>query len=442
MKRISLWVTIFLLLGLIPLAFVAPGALRVAVGYSAKQLCSGVFVGGLDQDFVIERDIRSRLAVLGPALARLKLSLNSTEAWAEASLLGVSARAVHVGIRGCALHSGAPGVAPLERVANTGDPVLEIASPALQTAIDRLFSEPEGSGRNTLALLVTRNGQLLSERYAEDVQADHRLQGWSMNKSLMATWVGMQAQRGELDPALPLREPGGPAQAFDNLHEDLTLLHLLQMESGLGFREFYGPGSDVTRMLYTAPAMWTVPATSGAKTAPGERFAYSSGDLVLASYVWQQSLTLPYEQWIATFFSEPLGIHSLIAEADASGVQVGSSYAYMTARDWLRVGQFWLDALKGRSDLLSRQWMRDSVTPRASSEQGRYGRGFWLNTGGIAFPDLPESAFYASGSAGQYLLVIPEWEMVVLRLGLTATRRSTGMQAFLKTLADERDALP
>ena len=255
-----------------------------------------------------------------------------------------------------------------------------------------------------------------------------------MNKSLMATWSGLAYQQGLFDPELPLVTALAESHGDLSMDPGLSTLHLLQMESGLGFVELYGPGGDATRMLYQTDAMWRFVAEQDQAYAPGSRFAYSSGDTVLASYLWQRALPTPYPEWLEENFAAPLGITSLVAEADASGVQVGSSYAYMTARDWLRAGVLWLDAWHGRSELLSRDWLHASVQPRDSDPAGRYGRGFWLNTGGVRHEGLPETLFAASGNAGQSVTVIPEWEAVVVRLGLTTASSTTGMNDFLKAL--------
>jgi CubicO group peptidase (beta-lactamase class C family) len=433
MKGLRVPLLVILIALLAVAVVIGRGALQVAVGYSAKQLCSGVFVSGLPASFTQETDILPRMAILGPLRDALAMHVDEAAGRVSVRLLGIRAEAVHLPRRGCSLHAEGSGAVPLTPA------VMELPGPGvpadLAAAVDAAFAEPVGGGRNTLALLVAQGTELLVERYAAPVSAGTRLQGWSMNKSLMATWVGLQQQRGVLDPGRPVRELLAGQPEADELDPDLTLLHLLQMESGLDFEEVYGPGSDVTQMLYVAPAMWKIPASRAQAHAPGEHFSYSSGDTVFASFLWQRSLDEPYEDWIAAQFAAPLGIQSLVAEPDASGVQVGSSYAYLTARDWLRAGQLWLDAWHGRSELLSQEWLRDSVQSRESDPQGRYGRGFWLNTGGVAFAGLPTTLFYAGGNAGQYVVVIPEWELVVVRLGLTDPEIDTGMHAFLLELA-------
>jgi len=423
-------------------------AAEVAAGYSAKQLCSGVFVAGLPAAFVIERDILPRMALLGPARGLLDLEVDAGKAEARASLLGVSARAgVQDAATGCSLHRDGQGVTPPRLVSLRPWPEAE-AGPALARAVDAAFAEPEGGGRNTLAVAVARGGRLLAERYLAPVAAGTRLQGWSMNKSLLATWVALRSDSGDgFSLAMPVRrrllELGAPPATTRDLAPGLTLGHLLQMESGLAFEERYEPDSDATTMLYRREAMWRVAPATGQAHPPGTRFSYSSGDTNLAAYLWQASLDGAYADWVRAHFSEPLGIVSLVPEADASGVQVSSSYSYMTARDWLRVGQLWLDAWHGRSPLLAQDWLRDAVAPRPSDPQGRYGRGFWLNTGGVAFPGQPASLFYAGGNAGQYVLVVPEEELVIVRLGLTdEPRADPGMAALLAAVREAPGADP
>jgi CubicO group peptidase (beta-lactamase class C family) len=438
MSRIK-WIVVAGLAGLLAWAgWRGWEAAGVAVGYTAKQLCSGVFVAGLPAAFVIERDVYPRMAILGPARSLLDLTVDAERGEARSRFLLASAVAgVQSPDTGCSLHRRGRGdLAARPEVAARSLRAL----PALPGALlDAAFAEPPGGGRDTLAIVASRGGAVVAERYRDPVDATTRLQGWSMNKSLLATWVALRAaqtQKLQLDlPVRPRLEAlGAPAAVVSGLSPALTLGHLLQMESGLAFEERYEPGSDATAMLYRREAMWQVAPATGQARPPGSSFSYSSGDSNLAAYLWQQSLPAPeaYATWIERHFSEPLGIRSLVPEADASGVQVGSSYSYMTARDWLRVGQLWLDAWHGRSPLLSRDWMREATAPRPSDPRGRYGRGFWLNTGGVAFPGAPENLFYAGGNAGQYVIVVPEAELVLVRLGLSDERAERGVAALLR----------
>ena len=168
-----------------------------------------------------------------------------------------------------------------------------------------------------------------------------------MNKSLMATFIGRQVDNGDLDLTAPvltaLRDAGADGKALEKVDPSLTLQHLLSMSTGFAFSERYLPGDDVTDMLYRQPGMWRSAPDAGHAFPPGEQWAYSSGDINTASLIWQQSLKgEPYPDWIHTHFSIPLALDEIVLEPDASGVQVGSSYAYLTPRDWARMGQLWL----------------------------------------------------------------------------------------------------
>lgn len=291
-------------------------------------------------------------------------------------------------------------------------------------------------GRNTLAVVVMHQGKLVAERYQAPVTDMTPMQGWSMNKSLMATFIGRQIDSGRmsLDDSVSeaLRQTGFSDKNLDRIDHQLSLRHLLSMSSGLDFSERYFPGDDVTAMLYRHAAMGYSAPLKGHLYQPGEQFSYSSGDINTASLMWHQSLQgQRYTDWLSDTFVAPLGFQEIVLEPDASGVQVGSSYAYLTARDWALMGQLWLDAWHGRSGLISQTWQKLAVTPGTANQGEIYGLGFWLNTQQRRFPDAPESTFHAGGNSGQFVVVIPERELVIVRLGLTLDESQAKMNELL-----------
>lgn len=433
-------VLLVLLLLLIPVTWAVrwtSEAFEVVTGYSAKQLCSGVFVAWLEPDFVIENDIHLSMGVLGPLLSQLHLEVDRQQFRTKASLLGVEAHAVRAEDGGCVLNPVSPVVTPDPNAlswAGLAGPLEVEATPALQAVVDAAFEEPAAGQRRTLAVVVLHGDELVAQRFAEGISQFTSLQGWSMNKSLMSTWVGMQVARGELNletPLAPLIARKNP-DLVESVDPSLNLGHLLHMESGLDFEETYFPGDDATRMLYRSSAMWTVAPGNGHRYPPGEFFSYSSGDTNLASWVWQQSLDRPYNEWLQEHFANQLALFGLTSEHDASGVQVGSSYTYMRAQEWARVGRFWLRAWHDGSELLPDNWMREATTPRPSARDGQYGRGFWLNAQGRDFPELPRNMFYASGHNGQFVVMFPDEDVVVVRLGLSSSFAATGLNELLK----------
>ena len=452
MKRTQ-WVAILALLlaaGATMSARIAQNAGAIGAGYAAKQICSGVFVARLPEHFVLNTDVLPRLATVAPLPHLLSYNVDTQQRTVTARMLGQKVRVEHQPTSGCTLLSedALSARSQLETPAHyvylarkAADSTLPVSAinPAIRKALNTAFAEPPEGGRNTLAVIVMHRGEIVAERYQTPVTINTPMQGWSMNKSLMATFIGQQIDRGRLSlddsVAEALKTAGTEASLVSLVSPDLTLGHLLSMTSGFDFAERYFPGDDVTDMLYREPGMWLSAPATGHARAPGEQFAYSSGDINTASLMWQQSLgDQTYPDWIDAHFGRPLGIREMVLEPDASGIQVGSSYAYLTPRDWARMGQLWLDAWHGRSPIISQDWQRLAVTPGTANNGEIYGLGFWLNTGHRAFPSAPESTFHAGGNSGQFVAVLPERELVVVRLGLTLNESRADMDALLADL--------
>ena len=120
----------------------------------------------------------------------------------------------------------------------------------------------------------------------------------------------------------------------------------------------------------------------------------------------------PFEQLF-----RPLGMRHTVAEQDVGGNYILSSQVWSTARDFARLGQFWLqDGVWGGQRLLPEGWMRTMTTP-SGPQPGKgpgYGASLWLF--GPA-QGLPAGSYAAQGNRGQYIMVVPSLKLVVVRRG-------------------------
>jgi len=289
--------------------------------------------------------------------------------------------------------------------------------------------EASRAGVRTDALLVIHDGQLIYERYAAPTQSTTPHLTWSMAKSLLATTMGVAYGQGRFRLDAPVAEYYPPFAA----HPQVKIGHLLNWASGLDWQEGYEYAplrSSVVAMLYTRGRsdMAAFTAAHEAAAEPGARFHYSSGDSNVLSAALKGMLgEAAYADYPWTALFEPLGIESAVWERDASGTFVGSSYAYMTARDLARVGLLMQrDGRWGERQLLPKAWVEFNRTPFANylAQAGKAddavpGGHWWLNAAvaGARKPwvDAPGETFAALGHWGQGLYVLPRERLVIVR---------------------------
>lgn len=414
---------------------------QVGTGYAAKVACSLVHVSGFDPRHVVDDYIVHEVAPLGPVL-----SVETTADGAEARAVGglFFARAVHRRGLGCTLVRSGPSwllAGPAEGLASVrralpptaawpvGDaPPTEPPPPAVAAAIERAFAEPGAPARRqTKAVVVVRDGRLVAEHYAPGVGPDTLLLSWSMAKSVTMALVGALVRDGRLDPSAPApvpewRKEGDPRAA-------ITLDMLLRQSSGLAFDETYGATNDVSRMLFTQPDTGAYAAAMPLAFPPDAHWSYSSGTSNVIGRIVRDAFggdVAAMVDYANTALFDPAGMTSAFFEPDASGSFIGSSYAYMTARDWARFGElFRRDGEWEGRRLLPEGWVRYATTPTPAAPRGEYGAHWWLNAGppgdpgARRWPAIPAEVYAARGHSGQWVAIVPSARLVVVRLGLT-----------------------
>lgn len=424
----------------------------VATGYAAKITCSGALLAG--------RDVESAKTDLppNPLVPLLSTEVDEVQRSVTTSLLGLwDSTAWYSPGLGCTLAEQRPDftvVAPSAPLSPTqvwpvGNAVdipaaraaTEVDGAELDEALDGAFEEDNSDGeKNTRAVVVVHQGQLVAERYAPGFDADTRLLGWSMGKSIANAIVGRLVRADQLSPDQAILRP----EWVGDERARITVTELLQMRSGLAFDEAYDPNTDATNMLFRPGSTADFAAAKPLEANPGTWWSYSSGTSNILCAIAQDVAGMGPEMARELVF-DPLGMDSAVLEPDASGGLVCSSFPYATARDWARFGQFYLNGGSWNDQqLLTQDWVTFSTTPVELDTENPYGAHWWLNAGpegDLRMSKVPVDAYWASGNEGQQLVVIPSADLVVVRLGFTSDLSGIdwGLE---RLLTDVLDAIP
>lgn len=292
----------------------------------------------------------------------------------------------------------------------------EVDYTKLQKSLANAFDEKEEKKKRTRSVLVLYKGHLIGEKYADGFTKDSKMLGWSMTKSITATYFGILQKQGQFDITKPA--PIAAWQNDDRKH--ITTANLLEMNSGLEWEERYDKICDATRMLFIEEDMTQSQINKPLTGKPNQSWNYSSGTTNLLSGILREQFK-SHQDYLDFWYAElidKIGMHSMLIETDMAGNFVGSSYGWATTRDWAKFGQLYLN--KGNwngEQLFEESWANYVATPTNSSN-GEYGGQFWLNAGG-KYPDVPKDMYFASGFQGQKVIIIPSHDLVIVRFGLT-----------------------
>jgi len=409
-------------------------AVRVATGFVAHDVCSKTFVSKLDAQTAFA-DIVTMPGIRALRWG-LRIDVDRSDKAVTASLLGsLGSRAVfHEGLGCVVVRDGsepylprvdfaalrAPARPPLlPEIA--GAAVVEPSDPKLKSALDHAFEEPATPPlRLTKAVVVVHDGQVIAERYAPDVGIDTPLLGFSMTKSVISALIGILTQQGLTSPSLPAPVPEW--RGAKDPRSAIEVEHLLRMSTGLALDEL-NSGFDPASRMYLHDDMAAFAAEAPMIAKPGTRWAYSSPSTQLLARLIRDAVGGP-EQALKFAWRElfnPLGMRDVVWELDGSGTLQGASYLFASARDWARFGLLYLnDGMIGGQRILHADWVDFSARATLDSD---YGAGFFTNRSahpnaqGRAELGIPRDAFFASGSLGQRIVILPTQRLVIVRLG-------------------------
>ncbi|HWX31747.1 MAG TPA: serine hydrolase [Steroidobacteraceae bacterium] len=436
-----------------------------AAGF-AQIMCSAVFITGLDPDFAAE----NVGYFTAPYAERAKLGKPVVDRVAKTVSVAVPGGAVrtakYIGDQGCVtfpIGTAALQFAPQPIKSMLPDPATQawpmgdklaagvppgVDVGKVNQALDAAFASPDGM---TAAVVVTWRGHIIGERYAEGISAHTPLESWSMGKSVTAALMGILIRQDAYDlwqpaPVPEWRTPGDP-------RAKIRIADLLRMSSGLRIRAPYDPEYDAAGpypdhlYLYTGGVnSFHYAATRPLQWPPNAVGRYRNTDPVLVNYLIRLAVERRNENY-ASFpqhaLFDKIGVRTLVIEPDPFGNLLTQGYDLACARDWARLGNLYLqDGVWNGQQILPPGFAQFvSTLAPAWVADGRpiYGGFFWINGDG-ALP-VPKNAYYMAGAGGQYTMIIPTHDLVVVRLGHFKGELA-GSQDFHRALTLLQEAVP
>jgi len=265
---------------------------------------------------------------------------------------------------------------------------------ALRLALDHAFDEaPSGPRRHTQAVVVVHRDRIIAERYAPGIGVDTPLPGWSATKSVTIALLGVLVRQGRLDMNAPAPIPAW-SDPRDPRHA-ITPDQLLRMTSGL----------DAGQSLHDVSAF-----------DPSAQMLFVEHDMAAFA------ARAPLAHTPDTHWTTPTRTRCCSRASFAT---------WLAATQAACLGLLYLnDGVVGGERLLPPGWVDYSARQTPGAENVGYAAGFWTNrSSGYSASyriaaGMPADAFMARGSYGQYVVIVPSQQLVVVRLGPAWTTRN------------------
>jgi CubicO group peptidase (beta-lactamase class C family) len=266
---------------------------------------------------------------------------------------------------------------------------------------------------DAFSLLVVRNGYLVFEKYYSWGSPEKIAVVHSVTKSVTSALIGIALAKGYLDSVDQRLIEFFPEYATDDLDpriKEIRLKHILTMSAGFRWND-RGP---VMRDWYTSADWAKFTIQLPLVTDPGDKFNYNSSISHLLSIILSKSTKTSTFDFARQNLFEPLGIQSGFWRQGPQGYHIGGFGLGFSARDLAKFGFLYLNNgyWNGQS-IVPQQWVKRSTEQQIQAFShplyGTFGYGYhwWVK------PVDGCSSFRAWGRRGQYIVVVPELDLVV-----------------------------
>ncbi len=311
---------------------------------------------------------------------------------------------------------------------------------ALAGMVQRIAGGNPSARRPSLihSVLVAHRGRLVLEEYFHGYTRETAHDIRSVGKTFASILLGAAMESGA--PISPetrvydLMADLGPFANPDPRRDQITIAHLLTHTAGLACNDNdeNSPGNEGVLWRQTDPNLWRYTLNLPQAHEPGERYAYCSANLNLVGGALNAATGESLPELFDRVIARPLQFGPYYWNVMPNGEGYLGGGAYMRPRDLLKVGQTYLDGgvWNGRR-IVSRAWVERSTSPRIAispettglSEEefsNFYGRGvdgYAWHRNGVRVGDRVVESYEANGNGGQLLVVVPEYDLVVVFTG-------------------------
>lgn len=271
----------------------------------------------------------------------------------------------------------------------------------------------------TVAFLIIKNDSIWYENYAKGYDENSLTNSFSMAKSITTSLLGKAIMDGHIQG---LDQPVSDFfPEFENPDFPvLTVGDLSSMSSGLDWNEDYYNPFSVTARAYFDEDIRTIARDMKIDSPPGEEFEYLSGNTILLGMVIQKATGKNLSQYLSESFWKPLGMKNDALwqlDSEESGMEKAYCCIASNAKDFARFGKLFKDHGKWNNIQVLDSSFIATVTHSRFNDSPEYGYGFWLSE------FMGKEIFYMRGVLGQYVIVIPEDDLIIVRLGHNLIKR-------------------
>ncbi|WP_312769351.1 serine hydrolase [Epilithonimonas sp.] len=264
----------------------------------------------------------------------------------------------------------------------------------------------------SVSFLVIQHGKILQEHYWDSYNKTTASNSFSMANTITTLLLGKsiddQRIKGINQPFSEIY----PEFSEKKFGKELTLENLASMEAGLDWKDDHLSPFSKNAETYYGFSLANVVFDSQIKTKPGEKFEYQSGAMQLLGFAIGRAMGTPLSFYASAKLWKPLGMEQNATwTTDGLGIEKSFCCIQSNARDFAKIGSLILNRGRfGNIPLINEDFVSRMTTPTEGSN-GVYGLGLWTNY------DSRIPHYYMWGLHGQFVIMVPEYDMIIVRLG-------------------------